>query len=398
MEIAPTSQIPKADYLIAGGGCSGLSLAWHILQEPLLKEKSIIIIEKEQKSANDRTWCFWEKGEGPFEAILEKVWSNAWFYAPGLEKNLHMAPYHYKMIRSAAYYEFIQNYLKGFENVRVIQAEISALEESASGVSAFGLQGELIAEGHWGFSSIRQKTDFLPGHSYLEQHFKGWFIETGSPTFDPDQATLMDFRIPQHGDCRFMYILPVSPTQALVEYTVFSGHLLEPTEYDKQLKHYLDSSEIKSFKVLHEEFGVIPMYSQAFKLNSGARIWNLGTAGGRSKGSTGYTFTRIQRHSVFLARSLAETGKPAPYPNPWRFWFYDAVLLRVLRKGSVPAWKVFKSLFKYNKPHQVFSFLDEDTHWLLEYKILNTVPIFGFLGPAFQILAQSLAGLFRKRK
>ena len=60
----------KYDYIIAGSGCAGLSLLHKILQTPSLQNKSILVIDKDQKKSNDRTWCFWEKNPGPFESIV----------------------------------------------------------------------------------------------------------------------------------------------------------------------------------------------------------------------------------------------------------------------------------------------------------------------------------------
>jgi len=54
------------DYIIAGGGCAGLSLVMRMLKEPQLSTKKILIIDKDSKQLNDRTWCYWEKGEGFF--------------------------------------------------------------------------------------------------------------------------------------------------------------------------------------------------------------------------------------------------------------------------------------------------------------------------------------------
>ena len=35
-------------------------------------DKKILLIDKEPKTKNDRTWCFWEKGNGFFENIVAK--------------------------------------------------------------------------------------------------------------------------------------------------------------------------------------------------------------------------------------------------------------------------------------------------------------------------------------
>jgi lycopene beta-cyclase len=50
----------KYDFIIAGGGLAGLSLAYY-MNQTVLREKSILIIDQDTKTKNDRTWCFWEK-------------------------------------------------------------------------------------------------------------------------------------------------------------------------------------------------------------------------------------------------------------------------------------------------------------------------------------------------
>ena len=68
------------DYIIAGGGCAGLSLVMRMLKESQLSTKKILIIDKDSKQLNDRTWCYWEKGEGFFDEIVYRKWEKAWFH------------------------------------------------------------------------------------------------------------------------------------------------------------------------------------------------------------------------------------------------------------------------------------------------------------------------------
>ncbi|HAO50811.1 MAG TPA: lycopene cyclase, partial [Runella sp.] len=56
------------DFIIAGGGLAGLSLAYY-MNQTVLRDKSILIIDQDTKSQNDRTWCFWEKDpQSPFDS------------------------------------------------------------------------------------------------------------------------------------------------------------------------------------------------------------------------------------------------------------------------------------------------------------------------------------------
>ena len=54
------------------------------------------------------------------------------------------------------------------------------------------------------------------------QHFLGQEVIVDKPVFDDSTAILMDFRVDQSHGMHFIYLLPFSPTQALVESTLFS--------------------------------------------------------------------------------------------------------------------------------------------------------------------------------
>ena len=54
------------------------------------------------------------------------------------------------------------------------------------------------------------------------QHFLGQEIQVDKPVFDPSTAILMDFRVDQSKGMHFIYLLPYSPTEALVESTLLA--------------------------------------------------------------------------------------------------------------------------------------------------------------------------------
>ena len=62
------------DIIVCGGGMSGLSLIYRALKANIWSNKSIILIDKEIKTANDKTWCFWENTISPFEDVIFKKW------------------------------------------------------------------------------------------------------------------------------------------------------------------------------------------------------------------------------------------------------------------------------------------------------------------------------------
>ena len=379
----------RYDYIVAGAGAAGLSLVFHLLQTRL-RDRQILIIDKDEKEQNDRTWCFWEKEAGPFEEIVHHRWQHMHFYGEAYSELLNLEPYCYKMIRSNDFYHYVKEEIAKYPNVTWRSAEVQSIREQASGAQV--VASDEILEANWVFSSLRdpQEQHNSHRHTYLLQHFKGWEIQTPEDFFDPNQATLMDFRIDQHQACRFFYVLPTSRRTALVEFTVFSPALLPEPEYDDELEKYLHRFlSLDTYTIAHEEFGVIPMTDQPFAAQRSQHVINLGTAGGMTKPSTGYTFQRIQQDSQQLVGSLLRTGKPERHPTLWnrRFHVYDSTLLRVMGKNQYPAKTIFTDIFRKNPTERVLRFLGEETHLGEEILIANSVNRGEFMRGMWQVIA-----------
>jgi len=120
----------KYDYIIAGAGCSGLSLLYKILQTPSLQSKSILVIDKDQKKHNDRTWCFWEKDYGLFESIVHTKWNTLEVISNDFSKKLDLGPYTYKMIQGIHFYNFVIEYAEKFKNVIFSQENITGINST----------------------------------------------------------------------------------------------------------------------------------------------------------------------------------------------------------------------------------------------------------------------------
>lgn len=388
----------KYDYVIAGGGCAGMSLAFQFCQRQGLRDKKILIVDKVHKSKNDRTWCYWEKTPGPFESIVHRRWENAWFHGPNWSKLLDLKPFSYKMIQADRFYEFVRLELQKFPNIQFLVADVEEIYSENEQAILKTSKGEFRSE--WVFSSILNPVEKIPGHHYLLQHFLGWHLVADQPVFQPKEPILMDFRIDQQDDCRFMYILPDDDKKALVEYTLFSEKLLEMEEYKNALSSYLKTNfPGVSFSIEEEEYGVIPMYSAPFPKTNHKRIVEIGTAGGQTKASTGYTFSRIQRHSIELANCLEKGANPKMELAKGldRFIWFDNVLLHVLANKLKSGALIFQNLFRKNPTENVFRFLDEDSHFLQEFRIMNSVPVLKFIGPGWKELLRLSKGKFYKR-
>ena len=370
----------KYDFIIAGAGCAGLSLLYKLLQEPTLQNHTILVIDKDDKKNNDRTWCYWEKDEGVFEKLVFKKWEKLSFLTTYFQKELAIKPYSYKMIRGLDFYEFVLKFARQFSNVTFLNQEIISIssDENSATINT--------KENHYKANTIFNSTSIfnpeINQKNALLQHFKGWVIKAENPVFDEEVGRLMDFRISQeHGDT-FMYVLPTSKTEALVEYTLFTKQLLEKETYNNALKKYIkEELKIENYTIVHEEFGVIPMSLANFDKNPKQNVVNIGTAGGYTKASSGYTFQFIQKDVEEIIENLKLGKKPnqeLSFKDKLYNW-YDATLLDVLLSDKLTGKQVFDMMFEKIPPHKILAFLGNESTLLEDVSIMRRLPIFSFL-------------------
>lgn len=375
------------DYIIAGAGCAGLSLAVHMIRSGQFTGKKILIADRDHKSNNDRTWSFWEQTPGIFEPVVFRKWSKTWFHNEGFSKLLDLSPYEYKMIRGIDFYQYCFSVIRGQPGFEFLQGEIGPVQQE--GNRALIRIGKDQYSADYIFSSLyKGRPDLGKKDHYLLQHFRGWVIETKDDVFNPDEATLMDFRTGQQKGTTFVYIKPFSKTKALVEYTLFTGELLESSQYDQGLQEYINRFITKNeYQIAEIENGIIPMTNYRFPAVEG-RVIRLGTSGGQTKASSGYTFQFIQKHSEKLVQSLIKKGNPfiARPGGKWRFRFYDSVLLNILANKKWPGDRIFTDLFRKNNVTGVLKFLDNESSPAGELKIISSLPTLPFLKAALKQL------------
>lgn len=363
--------MPNYDYIIIGAGASGLLLADALCSDSHFTYKSILLLEKSDKGTNDRTWCFWETGKGPFDDILYKSWSKIHFAGEHLNIRPEIAPYTYKMLRGIDFYEHYLSKLESCSNIQFEQDEIEGLTEERERVIVNGKKsdytGLYVFDSRFDYKKLRKESKY----PVLQQHFLGWFIKTNQSVFDMETASFMDFSIPQKGNTRFMYILPLSDKEALVEYTLFSENVLEKSEYEEAIQEYLvNKLGIHTYEISEVEQGNIPMTCYDFTKANTQRILKIGMAGGWAKASTGYTFYSSVKKVKALVTHL-KRGKPlTTFDKKTRFWFYDLLLLDILAKNNHLGRSIFESLFKKRNPQLIFKFLDEDTRFWEEVYIM----------------------------
>jgi lycopene beta-cyclase len=384
----------RYDYIIAGGGMAGLSLAFH-LERSALRNKKVLIVDRDEKAANDHTWCFWESEASPFEEIVFHRWKTLRFYNDeGNERLLELAPsgIEYKMIRALDFYRFVIPKLEANPAFDLLRADITRVGDGFVETSS----GRFDAV-EWIFDSVTARTYSDPRDNNLLQHFYGKVIEVDSDVFASGSATLFDFRVPQSGECRFVYVLPGSARRALVEFTVFSRGLLAENEYEESLERYIrEVLGVSKYRSVEEERGVIPMSDAPHDTRPSAKVVRIGTAGGYVKPSTGYSFRRTQQRLLSIVKAL-ESGSPVPdfrsVRSRWKM-LLDSVFLNVLGTGKHQASDVFDKLFARNPPQRVLEFLDERTGFAADLRLMSSVPLLPFIRAALE----EVPGLFRRRR
>lgn len=376
------------DYIILGGGAAGLSLGYRMAMDSFFFDKQIAIIDKDKKNQNDRTWCFWENGTGYFEDVVKKKWDHIQFYSKSLDKTQSIAPYQYKMISGIDFYSYTIPKINDAQNITFIHDEVLNISELKNGAKVETSSGTYTAKTI--FKSYPSIPKIDPNeHIYVDQHFKGFFIETDEPSFDPEVATFMDFRIEQEGDARFLYVLPETSTKALVEVALFSNQLLSQDNYTKILVDYIRNFlKIKNYKILDKEFGIIPMTSYPFSNHNTDHIFHIGTGGGIVKSSSGFAFKRIQKHSNQLIDCI-KSNKPLAESYKGlhgRHLLYDKVMLHAMLHNGASGEEIFTKLFEKKSAQQIFKFLDQETSHLEDISIFRAPPMWPFTKSFFSVI------------
>ena len=373
----------RFDFIFTGTGCAALSLLMRMIKCGRFSNSSILLIDKDRKVTNDRTWCFWEKGEGFFQEIICRQWDQLDFFGEEGQLYLNIKPYVYKMIRGIDLYNYCLNEIKKQANIVMIQGDVQQVLHD-HGNAVIEIDNELWNGGNAIiFNSIYRTPQNKDGLIYLLQHFGGWLIESDRKAFDPHKGTLMDFRISQQPGTGFVYTLPLSENRALVEYTLFTETLLDAHQYHEGLRTYIrDFLKIDVYEIQGEEFGIIPMTNQVFDFYKGC-VYNIGTAGGQTKPSTGYSFQFIQKQSQRIVDCLMKNKSLQSLRRvPTRFQFYDTVFLRMLSGGKLSGVDIFSRLFARNKASSIFRFLDNETSLAQELRIIASLPTIPFLKAA----------------
>ena len=382
-----SSQIPHFDYIFTGTGLASLMTVYKMILSGKFIDKSILLLDQDVKKTNDRTWCFWEKEKSVWDSVISKKWDSALFANENFKRNLEINPYTYNKINGLDFYTFVFDEIAKHSNITFLNEKVTDINELETHVFVGTEENRYTC--NFLFNSIYTKSfaESQTKYPVLQQHFVGWFIKSENEVFNPDEATFMDFSVEQKGNTRFMYVLPISKTEALVEYTLFSEKLLPVEEYENEIELYLQKLGASQFEIIEKEQGSIPMTCFPFWKRNTKRVLNIGTAGGWTKASTGYTFKNSDKKSSELIEFLQKDNfEMKDFHKKSRFWFYDLLLLDILYRHNELGSSIFSSLFRKGNPKLIFKFLDEETTLPEDFRVILKCPKLPFIKALFRVL------------
>ena len=325
-------------------------------------------------------------GNGKWDHLIAQKWNKGLFYSPDNKIEFDLQPYQYKMLRAIDFYRFAEKKLARHANIFWKKTEVLAVNKNdllEIKCKENLYQAELI------FDSRIPNDFFEKNDNYIRllQHFKGWFIHSEKEIFNSGEFTMMDYRLRWKDSTSFVYILPLNKKEALVEFTFFSPDLVKEEDYDFMLKKYLQEKlSINNYKITETEQGIIPMSDFNFNKYSSENHIYIGTAGGWVKPSSGYSFKFCEKNAQKIIENIKSKRPVNSGIFRPRFRFYDSIFLNVLNQRNDLGPDIFSTMYFKNNIQKIFAFLDEETSFWQEIKIMSKFQKGIFTKSFFQIL------------
>jgi lycopene beta-cyclase len=356
---------------IRGAGVAGLSFAQALLR--YLPGVSISLFDIRGRTPHPtRTFCFFNDGTIPLPVRPDHQWESVTLSGPNFKRKLGCKETPYSLIRGD----------------NIFSQALGELEQAGVNLS-WGHTAIEIAERTLIVDSTPHRFDlvidaaFDPNSSSarLWQSFAGVWVSSTDPLFDPRSAVLMDLDvIKSDSSVRFIYLLPTSPTTALIEHTVFARQPRPENEHLEALHEWVSRQGYTNFEVQEREYGRIPMGLTRIS-SSSDKLHRLGTISGAVRASTGYAFLNIQRQSHQLALELASKLRkggslPSAPPPPIPLWMRsaDRVFIEALARSPQYGQMIMSELLRTAPEPELIRFLAGSASPFQGLKVISCAP------------------------
>ena len=109
-----------------------------------------------------------------------------------------------------------------------------------------------------------------------------------------------------------------------------------------------------------------------------SKMINIGSAGGMTRLSTGYTFLNIQEHSKYILENIDKIQEIKQFTLGSKYKFLDNIFLKVLENNPEKMPDIFFKMFK-SSPNTVIKFLSNKSNILEDINIIGKMPTLTFI-------------------
>ncbi|MDP2175583.1 MAG: beta-carotene 15,15'-dioxygenase, Brp/Blh family [Bacteroidota bacterium] len=364
------------DYVFIGLGASNSLILLKLLQKGLLESKKVAIFEPDKKNVNDKTYCFWAAPSDPIVNDLKPLIThsyNAIVVNDSPLQNIQNQVYYY--IQSIDLYAHTLQIVHN-NNFPVFSLKVETLSSKADIQFVHTSEGTLSA--HFVFDSRTPSWKNLKKSDiYLNQSFYGIHVRCENEVFQENAFEMMNFNVDQSDYTQFVYTLPFSSRESLIELTRFGSETIQ-IPYAKEILDKKIKEVYGNYQVIAEEFGCIPMTNCNIPHSEHKGVLNTGARANLIKPSTGYGFKNMFEFASVVSAKIAinktDHFNKINIESKKRFKFYDTLLLIILQKWPFLGKPIFSKLFKSQSIQTVFAFLDEKTTLLQEIKLFSSLP------------------------
>ena len=294
--------------IIVGAGLSGLLTVWRCLDgNPDLK---VLVIERGERIGGDHTWSFNLTDVAPslhewIQPFIAHQWESYDVKFPKRKRTLDIT---YCTGNSDTLRACVQPHIESGR----LQVMTSAYVKSMDAQSVTLESGEVLTA-----SLVLDARGFEPNENVFlgYQKFVGHVIKTAKP-HGIERPIIMDATVAQLGGYRFVYCLPYSETEILVEDTYYTdGPELKSQEVDARIKDYIrDNLGVREYDVVRREKGVLPITlavdGSKFDTfsNAAGRATPLGIRAGYYHAVTGYSFPQALKSAWLIGERIKDAS------------------------------------------------------------------------------------------
>jgi lycopene beta-cyclase len=364
--------------VIIGAGIAGLTLASKIAGSHA--GLAVLVIGPED-DRNQRL-SFWidKKSAGNYQPFLKHQWQT-WSFNHSISGHAsHDARHHsYVSLDAKLYKKHLRKVLVD-GGCHLLATSVTSIDINRAN-NIVCTDGETITAA----TVIDTRSPQIPEDT-LKQQFWGSVVELPHP-HGLLAPILMDFDVTPiaRDGVTFVYVLPLTSTQLLVEATTFSTRLHAESDYHHCVRAWLQQHF--DYKLTLEpdksESGILPM-GPVVPLEPG--ISRCGLAGGAARSSTGYAFQGIERQAALMAAQLSAGNQPETRsPFSRRTDWMDKVFLQVAKDRPDQLERLFMAMAQRLSGDEFAHFLSDTGGWMPALRAVMVAPKFAFMSAAVRL-------------